>query len=112
MRPADSGGSRSQVFAIDIRRILTVQAEDAAIIKRLGVKIKKLEAAAWHEIEVAEPIDAAFCESVIIWDTLVVMRQKVETQTPHIELKRYYRKRTIERLDPNSRDVTADRRHG
>ncbi|SHF48044.1 hypothetical protein SAMN05444349_12157 [Bacteroides faecichinchillae] len=36
MRPADSGGSRSQVFAIDIRRILTVQAEDAAIIKRLG----------------------------------------------------------------------------
>ena len=58
MRPADSGGSRSQVFAIDIRRILTVQAEDAAIIKRLGVKIKNLEAAAWHEIEVAEPIDA------------------------------------------------------
>ena len=34
------------------------------------------------------------------------------TQTPHIELKRYHRERTVERLDPNSRDITAGRRHG
>ena len=62
------------------------RAEDAATIKRLGVKIKNLEAAARHEMEIAGPIDAAVRDTVIIRDTVPVLRQKVEMRTPHIEL--------------------------
>lgn len=62
------------------------RAEDAATIKRLGVKVKNLEAAARHEMEVAGPIDAAVRDTVIIRDTVPILRQKVEMLTPHIEL--------------------------
>lgn len=62
------------------------RAEDAATIKRLGVKIKNLEAAARHELEVAGPIDATIRDTVIIRDTVPILRQKVEMLTPHIEL--------------------------
>lgn len=63
-----------------------LRAEDAEQIKRLGVKIKNLEAAARHEVEVAGPIDAAVRDTVIIRDTVPILRQKVEMITPHIEL--------------------------
>lgn len=62
------------------------RAEDAETIRRLGVKIKNLEAAARHEIEVAGPIDAAVRDTVVIRDTIPVLRQKVEMITPHIRL--------------------------
>ena len=62
------------------------RAEDAETIRQLGVKIKNLEAAARHEIEVAGPIDAAVRDTVVIRDTVPVMRQKVEMITPHIRL--------------------------
>jgi len=63
-----------------------LRAEDAEKIKRLGVKIKNLEAAARHEIEVAGPIDAAVRDTVVIRDTVPLLRQKVEMITPHIRL--------------------------
>lgn len=63
-----------------------LRAEDAEKIKRLGVKIKNLEAAARHEIEVAGPIDAAVQDTVVIRDTVPLLRQKVEMITPHIRL--------------------------
>ena len=56
------------------------RAEDAATIKRLGIKVKNLEAAARHDMEVTGPIDA------IVRDTAPILRQKVEMLTPHIEL--------------------------
>lgn len=62
------------------------RAEDAATIRRLGVKVKNLEAAARHEMEIAGPIDAAVRDTVIIRDTVLELRQKVEMRTPHIEL--------------------------
>lgn len=62
------------------------RAEDAETIRRLGVKIKNLEAAARHEIEVAGPIDAAVRDTVVIRDTVPLLRQKVEMITPHIRL--------------------------
>lgn len=62
------------------------RAEDAAVIKRLGIKVKNLEAAARHEMEIAGPIDAAVRDTVIIRDTVPILRQKVEMLTPHIEL--------------------------
>ena len=63
-----------------------LRAEDAGQIKRLGVKIKNLEAAARHEVEVAGPIDAAVRDTVVIQDTVPLLRQKVEMITPYIQL--------------------------
>ncbi len=63
-----------------------LRAEDAEKIKRLGVKIKNLEAAARHEVEVAGPIDAVVRDTVVIRDTVPVLRQKIEMLTPHIQL--------------------------
>lgn len=63
-----------------------LRAEDAGQIKRLGVKIKHLEAAARHEVEVAGPIDAAVRDTVVIRDTVPLLQQKVEMITPHIRL--------------------------
>lgn len=60
--------------------------EDAETIRRLGVKIKNLEAAARHEVEVAGPIDAAVRDTVVIRDTVPLLRQKVEMISPHIQL--------------------------
>lgn len=83
----------SATMALDTRTLqLTVEeykqfrAEDAATIKRLGVKIRNLEAAARHEIEITGPIDAVVKDTVIIRDTVPLLRQKVEMQTPHIEM--------------------------
>ena len=62
------------------------RAEDAATIKRLGIKVKNLEAAARHDLEVTGPIDAIVRDTIIIRDTAPILRQKVEMLTPHIEL--------------------------
>lgn len=83
----------SATMAVDVKSLrLTVdeykrfRAEDAEQIKRLGVKIRNLEAAARHKIEVNGPIDAAVRDTVIMRDTISVLRQKVEMITPHIRL--------------------------
>ena len=62
------------------------RAEEAATIKRLGIKVKNLEAAARHDMEVTGPIDAIVRDTIIIRDTAPILRQKVEMLTPHIEL--------------------------
>ena len=62
------------------------RAEDAATIKRLGIKVKNLEAAARHDMEVTGPIDAIVRDTIIIRDIAPILRQKVEMLTPHIEL--------------------------
>ena len=62
------------------------RAQDAETIKKLGVKIKNLEAAAKHQLEVEGPIDAVVKDTVFIRDTVPLLRQKVEMITPHIQL--------------------------
>lgn len=62
------------------------RAEDAEKIKQLGVRIKHLEAAARHELEVKAPIDAVIRDTFIVRDTVPLLRQKIEMVTPHIEL--------------------------
>lgn len=83
----------SATIALDTRTLqLTLdeyrrfREEDAATIRRLGVKVKNLEAAARHEMEVAGPINAAVRDTVVIRDTVPLLRQKVEMITPHIHL--------------------------
>ena len=82
----------STTLAVDVEGLrLTVdeykrfRARDAQTIKKLGVKIKNLEAAAKHQLEVGGPIDAVVKDTVIIRDTVPLLRQKVEMITPHIQ---------------------------
>lgn len=83
----------SATMAVDAKALkLTIdeykefRVEDAETIRRLGVKIRNLEAAARHEVEVKAPIDAAIRDTLIVRDTIPLLRQKVEMITPHIQL--------------------------
>ena len=83
----------STTLAVDTKGLrLTVEeykrfrAQDAETIKKLGVKIKNLEAAAKHQLEVEGPIDAVVKDTVFIRDTVPLLLQKVEMITPHIQL--------------------------
>lgn len=62
------------------------RSEDAETIRRLGVRIKNLETAARHEIEVAGPINALVRDTLLMRDTIPLPGQKVEMLTPHIRL--------------------------
>lgn len=84
----------SATTALDVRTLrLTIdefeqyRAEDLAKIKAMGVKIRNLEAAAKHKIEVAAPIDAAIRDTIIFRDTVPVVAQRVEMLTPHIQMR-------------------------
>lgn len=71
---------------LSVEEYKRLRAEDAAKIKAMGVKIRNLQAAARHQIEVSGPINATVRDTVIIRDTVPVVRQKVEMITPHIQL--------------------------
>lgn len=76
----------TEVLQLTLDEYKRFREEDAETIRRLGVKIKNLETAARHEIEVAGPIDAAVRDTVVIRDTVPLLRQKVEMISPHIRL--------------------------
>jgi len=52
----------------------------------MGVKIKNLEAAARHELELRATLDAEVRDTIVVRDTVPVPLQKIEMQTPHIQL--------------------------
>ena len=83
----------STSMATDVKSLrLTVdefkryRAEDLAKIKQMGVKIKNLEAAAKHQLEVNAEITAQVKDSVVIRDTVPVLVKSVSMVTPHIQL--------------------------
>lgn len=83
----------STSMATDVKSLrLTVdefkryRAEDLAKIKQMGVKIKNLEAAAKHQLEVNAEITAQVKDSVVIRDTVPVLVKSVSMITPHIQL--------------------------
>ncbi|WP_462353939.1 DUF6549 family protein [Alistipes timonensis] len=61
--------------------------EDMAKIKAMGVKIRNLEVAAKHQMEIAAPIDATIRDTIIVRDTVPVVAQRVEMLTPHIQMQ-------------------------
>lgn len=76
----------TRVLRLTIDEYKEVRAMDTETIRRLGVKIKNLEAAARHEIEVAVPVDAILRDTLVIRDSVPLPRQKIEMITPHIRL--------------------------
>ena len=81
-------------MAVDVKTLrLTVsefeqyRAEDAALIKRLGIRIKDLEAAARHQIVVQAPIVAPVRDSIIVRDTVLIPVQTVAMRDPYIDFE-------------------------
>lgn len=77
--------------AVDVKTLrLTVseyqeyRAQDAKLIKSLGVRIRNLEAAAKHRLKVEAQITASIKDSLIVRDTVFVPVQTVEMVNPHI----------------------------
>lgn len=85
----DSATTALDVLALhlSVNELERYRAEDLAKIKAMGVKIRNLEAAAKHRIEVAAPIDAIIRDTIIVRDTVPVAVQRVEMLTPHIQMR-------------------------
>lgn len=78
--------STVKVLQLSLDEYKRYRAEDAATIKKMGIKIKDLKAVARHDIEVNAPIDAEIKDSVIFKDTVSVFIRNVKLDTPYIKL--------------------------
>lgn len=94
--------SDSATMALDVKVLrLTMdeykkfRTKDTEKIKELGMRIKHLEAAARHEVEVRAPIDAVIRDTFIVRDTTPLLRQKVEMTTPYIKLTGFIEKNRL-----------------
>ena len=83
----------SSTMALDIKTITMsldeykrFRAEDEEKIKKLGIRIKDLEATAKHNVEVDAPIDAEIKDSVMIRDTVPVFLKAVRMDTPYLKI--------------------------
>ena len=85
--------SDSSTMALDITTLTMsldeykrFRAEDEEKIKKLGIRIKDLEATAKHNVEVDAPIDAEIKDSVMIRDTVPVFLKAVRMDTPYLKI--------------------------
>ena len=83
----------SSTMALDIKTLTMsldeykrFRAEDEEKIKKLGRRIKDLEAAAKHNVKVDAPIDAEIKDSVMIRDTVPVFLKAVRMDTPYLKI--------------------------
>ena len=83
----------SNTMALDVKSLnLTLdeykryRAEDAGTIEKMGIRIKSLQMAARHEVEVNAPILADIKDTVVVRDTVIMEIKKVEMITPHLQL--------------------------
>lgn len=76
-----------QALHLSVDEFERYRAEDMAKIKAMDVKIRNLEAAAKHRIEVAAPIDAIIRDTIIVRDTVPVAVQRIEMITPYIQMQ-------------------------
>lgn len=83
----------SSTMALDIKTLTMsldeykwFRAEDEEKIKKLGIRIKDLEATAKHNVEVDAPIDAEIKDSVMIRDTVPVFLKAVRMDIPYLKI--------------------------
>ena len=83
----------SSTMALDIKTLTMsldeykrFRAEDEEKIKKLGIRIKDLEATAKHNVEVDAPIDAEIKDSVMIRDTVPGFLKAVKMDTPYLKI--------------------------
>lgn len=75
-----------KTFRLTVDELERYRTEDLAKIKQMGIKIKSLEAAAKHQLEVNADIKASLRDSVVIRDTIPVIVKSVSMNTPYIRL--------------------------
>lgn len=80
-------------FTVD--ELARYRADDVEKIKQMKVKIKNLESAAKHQIEVNAPITAPVRDSIILRDTVPVVVKSVKMITPYIQLSGIIEKDTL-----------------
>lgn len=78
--------STVQVLRLSLDEYKKYRAEDAATIKKLGVRIRDLEAVGRHDVEINVPIDVPVKDTAVIKDTVKVIVKTVKTDTPYIKL--------------------------
>lgn len=59
---------------------------DVATFKKMGLRIKDLEAVGKHQITVDAPIRAELADSIILHDTVSILVRRVEMNTPYLKL--------------------------
>ena len=86
----DAAMATDAAFTVDSvqagKNVKMARATDAAQIKKMGIRIKDLEAVGKHQITVDAPIQAEIRDSTIVYDTITVSIRKVEMDTPHLKL--------------------------
>lgn len=78
--------STIQVLNLSVDEYKKYRAKDVATIKKLGVRIKDLEAVGRHDVEVNAPLDAPVKDTAVIRDTVKVIVKTVKMNTPYIKL--------------------------
>lgn len=78
--------STVKVLQLSLDEYKRYRAEDAATIKKMGVKIKDLETTGRHDIEINAPIDTEVKDSIVYKDTVAVFIRNVKMDTPYIKL--------------------------
>nr|DAI00554.1 MAG TPA: hypothetical protein [Caudoviricetes sp.] len=78
--------STVKVLQLSLDEYKRYKAEDAATIKKMGVKIKDLETTGRHDIEINAPIDTEVKDSIVYKDTVAVFIRNVKMDTPYIKL--------------------------
>ncbi len=83
----------SATYAVDVKALRLnlkeykrYRADDIKLIKKLNIRIKSLETAARHQLEVNAPIKALVIDTLIVRDTVALRLQKIEMNTPHLQL--------------------------
>lgn len=78
--------STIQVLNLSVDEYKKYRMEDAATIKKMGIRINDLEAAGRHDVEVNAPVDATVKDTTVIRDTVKVIVKAVKMETPYIKL--------------------------
>lgn len=78
--------STIQVLNLSLDEYEKYRAEDATTIEKMGVRIKDLEAAGRHDVEVNAPVDAQVKDTTVIRDTVTVIVKAVKMDTPYLKL--------------------------
>ena len=74
------------VLKLSLDEYKRYRSEDAKQIEKLGIKLRDLQTAAKHNLEVNAPIFAELKDSTVIRDTVVVGIKKIEMNTPYLQV--------------------------
>lgn len=75
-----------KVLQLSLNEYKRYRAEDLEQIRKMGVKIKNLEAVAKHVAEVNASFTSEITDTVVVRDTVLLTLQKIEVNTPFLQV--------------------------